>query len=198
MYQQSVKWGSMGVLNINPSLLLADSCLNIFELHILNYFECLEKCYIKYQNEKNICSNLYEPTHISSKLLWPRLMRHFSVFWESSVYSFSLSSLTPLCLSRMWRYSERWSWASWKEDRTSTRPCASSLASTAMRSSPASPWLVSDRYDMADQVAFMCCVMKNIWVCDRLCCLLRKILRPFAWQRSGEDWSSWRWVLRSI
>lgn len=49
---------------------------------------------------------------------------------------------------RMWRYSERWSWASWKEDRTSTRLCASSLVSTAMRSSQASPWPVSDRYDV--------------------------------------------------
>ncbi len=59
----------MGVANINPSVLLADSCLNIFELHILNYFECLEKSYIKHQSGKNICSDLYEPTRINSKLL---------------------------------------------------------------------------------------------------------------------------------
>lgn len=31
-----------------------------------------------------------------------------------------------------------------------------------------------------------------------LCLLLRKILRPFVWRRSGEDWSSWRWAWRSI
>ena len=59
----------MDAENINPSSLLADSCLNIFELHILNYFECLEKCYIKYQNEKRICSNLYESAYINIDLL---------------------------------------------------------------------------------------------------------------------------------
>lgn len=55
--------------NIKPFVLLEDSCLNIFELQNLNYFEFLEKGYIKHQNGKNTCSNLYEPTHINSKLL---------------------------------------------------------------------------------------------------------------------------------
>lgn len=61
----------------------------------------------------------------------------------------SASHLSSSVFCRMWRYFERWSWASWKEGRTSTRPCASSLASTAMRSSRASRWLALDRYDMA-------------------------------------------------
>ena len=57
----------MGVANINPSLVLADSCLNIFELYILKYFECLEKCYIKYGDGRNICCNLSEMAHINTK-----------------------------------------------------------------------------------------------------------------------------------
>lgn len=36
-HQQTVRWGFMRAVNTNPSLLLAGSCLNIFELHILNY-----------------------------------------------------------------------------------------------------------------------------------------------------------------
>ena len=101
---------------------------------------------------------------------------------------------------RMWRYSERWSWASWKEGRTSTRPCASSPASAAMRSSPASPWPASDRYDTADKAASVGCIIRSrdcqCWSFS--CRLLRKIRRPSAWQRSGEDWSSWRWARQSI
>lgn len=61
----------MGVVNIN-SLLLGDSCLNVFELHILNYSACLEMCCIRNQNGKNICSDLYDPAHINRKLCWPR------------------------------------------------------------------------------------------------------------------------------
>lgn len=57
------------LLNIKPTFLLADSCLNIFELHILNYFGCLGECYVKCQNGRNICSNLCEPVHINRKVI---------------------------------------------------------------------------------------------------------------------------------
>lgn len=44
----------------------------------------------------------------------------------------------------------------------------------------------------------ICFRFRKKQLCGCVCCLLRKILRPSAWQRSGEDWSSWRWAPRSI
>lgn len=54
----------MGVVNKKASVLLADSCLNTFELHMLNYLECLEKSYVKYQNGKNILVVICMSLHI--------------------------------------------------------------------------------------------------------------------------------------
>lgn len=47
-------------------LLLAGRCFHVFELHNeLLTNGCLEKCHSQHQNGKNICSNLYELTHIT-------------------------------------------------------------------------------------------------------------------------------------
>ena len=159
MYQQSVRRGCMGVVNINPSLLWAVVWTSLNSTYWITL--SVWKSATSRTEMERIFVLICKCLHLWTVSYYNLASRTTSVSSGSCLFIRSATHLSSPMSCRMWRYSEHWSWASWKEGKTSTRPCASSLVSAAMRSSPASPWLVSDRYDTADQPCLCVVLWKN-------------------------------------
>lgn len=87
MYQQSVRWGSMGV----ASRRLFE---HLWTPHIELLWVSGKSATSSTETERVFVPNLYEPTRINSYYSLA-FMQRFSDICESSVYPFSLSSLIP-------------------------------------------------------------------------------------------------------
>ena len=139
---------------------------------------------------------------INSKLWQPRLSDHFNVVWELSVYPLSQPDLSHLAVCLLAGCED----ISGADSRRAGKR-AEPVPGAVLHLSPQPQWDHPQRVYGPSQTGttreatfFSAGLLSSVeWShlkrslsCS--VCLLRKILRPFAWPRSGGDWSSWPWA----